>query len=231
MRRVRAFRRRPEAPCRFSTWLAVVVKNVALDHMRSRDGRFRPFRVIDAMDEPDRLIFEYYHHQGRSLEEVRSLLAERHGIRLTESDADARVARVSALLTPSQRWRLLARIHEKRGPLPLDAVDGEAPGAGQVVAEAGEQDDPERPLLKQAAARALDDAFRSMEPPQRLALTLRFRDGLAVKEVAGFMHVTPEEASRLEGAGLARVREAVRRHGVSRPDIETKSLSLPWTGA
>src|SRR5687767_11800942 len=54
MRRVRAFKFRPEAPCRFSTYLAVVVRNLALDFLRARDGRYRPFKTIEALEPADR---------------------------------------------------------------------------------------------------------------------------------------------------------------------------------
>src|SRR2546428_9574498 len=70
MRRLRSFHYRPEAPCRFSTWLSVVVKNIAVDFIRSREGRFRPFRDVETMEEADRLVFQYYLRDGRALEEV-----------------------------------------------------------------------------------------------------------------------------------------------------------------
>src|SRR5437773_1369392 len=94
MRRVRGFRRRPEAPCRFTTYLMVVVRNLALDHQRSRDGRFRPFTNVAALDETDRIVSEYRLRDGRSLDEVRHLLLQRHGLRLGPDEIEERVARV-----------------------------------------------------------------------------------------------------------------------------------------
>lgn len=41
MRRVRAFTERKAAPCRFSTFVAVVARDIAVDCLRSREGRSR----------------------------------------------------------------------------------------------------------------------------------------------------------------------------------------------
>src|SRR5262245_44004974 len=92
MRRLRSFRYRPEAPCRFSTFLSVVVKNIALDHLRARQGRFRPFQNLADRGETDRLLFGYHIRDGVPLEECRRLLETRHGIRLTAADLSRRAA-------------------------------------------------------------------------------------------------------------------------------------------
>ena len=203
MRRLRSFRYRPDAPCRFSTWLTVVVKNLAVDHMRAQQGRDRPFRNVEAMDETDRLVFDYHLRDGRPLAEVRQILGTRHGIGVGDADLAGRAARVEAALSASQRWRLMARLAERREHLPLDPVSGAAVTVAHEaipLTDAGEN--PEQALRRREETRVLRTALQALPPRERLAVTLRHRDGLSAREVAAVLKVTPEEAERLAGGGL-----------------------------
>jgi RNA polymerase sigma factor (sigma-70 family) len=228
MRRVRSFRRRPEAPCRFSTWLAVVVKNVAVDYIRSRDGRFRPFRSVEAMEEADRLVFEYHVRDGRPLDEVRGLLAGRHGIRMTPSEVADRAARVEAALTPNQRWRLLARQGQARRPMSVDPVAEVAYEDELAVPLADARGGPEASLSAREADEAFERVMATLAPRKRLALALRYRDGLSGSDVAAFLGIGVGEADRLVREGIQEVRERLRRSGVGRPELEAAGMASLW---
>jgi RNA polymerase sigma factor (sigma-70 family) len=225
MRRLRSFRFRPEAPCRFSTWLAVVVKNLAVDHLRAREGRFRPFRRVDAMEEVDRLVFDYHLRDGKSLEEVRHLLETRHGIGVGDVELAGRAARVEATLSANQRWRLMARLSERRDHLPLDPVSGAA-GPEESIPLADARGDPEHALRSLEADRALRSAMEAIPPRERLALTLRYRDGMSARQSAVVLDVTPAEAERLAREGVRKVRESLGRAGMTPPDFEN-ALAVP----
>jgi RNA polymerase sigma factor (sigma-70 family) len=221
MRRLRTFQFRAESPCRFSSWLAVVVKNLALDHLRAREGRFRPFRKVDAMDEIDRLIFDYSLRDGKPLEEVRHLLEARHGIGVGEVELADRAARVEAALSANQRWRLMARISARREHLPLDPVSGTAglqPDKAIPLADA--RGDPERALRSREAGRALRSAMEAIPPRERLAVTLRYRDGMNARQAAMVLNVTPAEAERLAREGVRKIRESLGRAGMAQLDFE-----------
>ncbi|HZN04043.1 MAG TPA: sigma-70 family RNA polymerase sigma factor [Candidatus Polarisedimenticolia bacterium] len=208
MRRLRSFRYRPEAPCRFSTWLTVVVKNLAVDYLRSKQGRDRPFRNVEAMDEIDRLVFDYHLRDGRPLREVRQILGTRHGLGVGDADLAGRAARVEAALSASQRWRLLARLAERREHLPLDPVSGAAVAVThEAITPTDAGENPEQALRHREEGRALRLALLAIPPRERLAVTLRHRDGLSAREVAAVLKVTPEEAERLARAGAQNLRE------------------------
>lgn len=235
MRRIRSFRFRPEAPCRFSTWLAVVARNLALDALRSREGRFRPFRSVDALDEPDRLLFEYHTRDGRPLEEARGLLRDRHAIHLTSREAEKRVARVEGMLSPGQRWRLLSRLAHRRRPLSIDpiadvAVTYARAGDGDPVTIplTGNAGDPETPMRNDQAARLFDEAFHAIPERQRLAMTLRYRDGLSSREVGLTMKLDSGEADRLAREGLRLIRERLGTMKVDHADLESAGLVSLW---
>ena len=235
MRRIRSFRFRPEAPCRFSTWLAVVARNLALDALRSREGRFRPFRSVDSLDEPDRLLFEYHMRDGRPLEEARSLMRDRHAIRLTSREAETRAARVEGLLSPGQRWRLLSRLAHRRRPLSIDPIADVAVGSSRAddgdpvtIPLRGSAGDPETPLRNDEATRIFDEAFQAIPDRQRLAMTLRYRDGLSAREVGQTMKLDTAEADRLAREGIHLMRERLEKMNVDHADLETSGLVSLW---
>ena len=228
MRRLRSFRFRAESPCRFSTWLTVVVKNLAVDHLRARDGRFRAFRRVDAMEEIDRLIFDYHLRDGKPLEEVRHLLEARHGLPVGDVELAERAARVEAALSANQRWRLMARLSERRDHLPLDPVSGSArPYPEGAIPLADAWGDPERALRSREAGRALRSAMEAIPPRERLALTLRYRDGMSARETALILNVTAAEAERLARDGVRKVRESLGRAGMAPPDFENALAAPP----
>lgn len=228
MRRVRTFRRRPEAPCRFSTWLSVVVKNLAVDFIRSREGRYRPFRSVSGMGEADRLLFEYHVRDGRGLEESRNLLVSRHGIRMSTREASSRVALMNARLSPSQRWRLLSRLIERRRPYPLDPVADVACGSGRTFPIEDDRGDPERPVRSREARAALLSAMASVPARKRLAMILRYGDGHTAHEVAALMDLPEREADRLAREGIDELRDRLRKAGVARADLDPAFLAGIW---
>lgn len=218
LRRLRAFRFRPEAPCRFATWLSVVVRNLAIDQIRSRDGRVRPFRNIARLQGIDRWVFEYHVRDGIGLSELARRLEHEHGVRFDESALAEAAGRVRRQLSPSQHWRLLARLAERRGALPIDPVSGVADPRG----------DPEVDLRRSEAGRALRGAIDAVAPRQRLALALRYRDGMSASEVAEILRVDPAEADRVTREGVERLRSALERSGYGATDFEPATLGGLW---
>ena len=232
MKRVRTFQQRPDAPCRLSTYLTVIAKNMAVDFLRAKEGRYRPFRKVATMDETDRLLFEYHVRDGQSLEETRSLLQGRHGIRLSLEEASRRAAAVAAVLSVNQRWKLLARLASRRRALSIDPVGESAlrDGRSSLPLQSG-RGDPERPLREEQAKRIIEEALASLEPRQRLALTLRFRDSLSREEVARTLALVPSQAEALIREAVGRVRSSLARSGVDRKDLDHPGWASFWSEA
>jgi RNA polymerase sigma factor (sigma-70 family) len=229
MRRVLAFRERPDAPCRFSTYLAVVCRNLALDHLRAKAGRYRPFKCVAALEETERLLFEYHVREGRSLEETRSLLRGRHGIRLGSREIAARSASVTAALSASQRWKLLSRLASRRPSLSIDPVADAALGSGRAFALRSEAGDPERSLREGEAVRVLEEALQGIGSRRRLALTLRYRDSLSFEEVARTLGTDFPEAEQIIQEGLQRLRARLEASGIQLLDLESAGWSFLWS--
>jgi len=226
MRRVHAYRPRPDAPCRFTTYLAVVVRNLALDQLRARHGRFRPFAIVDGLDPADRLIFDYVLRQGRGADETIALLEGKHGLRIDRDELARRSERLDGMLSRDQRWRLLAGKWGPKRHVPLDESDlGTSSSAGRP-----ERFDPAEALLTQDAGRVLREALAAVPPRQCLALVLRYRDGLDVGRVAVVMSASDHQVERWSRQGARRLRRRLERAGLRRVDFETLDLAAIWPG-
>jgi RNA polymerase sigma factor (sigma-70 family) len=225
MRRVRAYRFRPEAPCTFRSYLAVVVRNLALDFVRSTRGRYRPFKQIAGLSGTDRLIFDYHLKERRPLAEVAHLLEAKHGVRLRRRELRQRSERIESSLSDCQRWRLLSRVWAGRRPLPVDPVDGAttATGGGLALRSAGK--DPEAELDSESARTAFREALAGIEPRKRLALALRYKDGLKVREVARVMRATEKQVEHWVREAVTVIREHLVRSGFTRDDLDPDQLT------
>ncbi len=103
----------------------------------------------------------------------------------------------------------LRRLQEKRvrraGPLP------ETPAGGL---EARSTPPLQKAVGTEAAARfegALHEAWGTLTPKECLAVLLKYRDGLDQRRIAGLLGVGEPRVSRLVQAGVAKLREAVRK--------------------
>jgi len=230
MRRVGSYRFRPETPCTFRSYLAVVVRNLALDFVRASHGRYRPFKNIAGLSGTDRWIFEYHLKERRPLAEVKHLLEARHGVRLDPAELARRSARIEDALSPSQRWRLLSRVWAGRSPLPVDPVDGATTATGGGLALRSTSKNPAAVLDSKLARAALRDAVAAVEPRKRLALALRYKDGLKIREVARVMRATEKQVEHWVREGTAAIRESLVSSGFTRDDLDPDLLAGLWDG-
>lgn len=225
MRRVRAYRVRPETPCTFRSYLAVVVRNLGLDFVRASRGRYRPFKHVVGLSGTDRLIFEYHLKERRPLVEVGHLLEARHGIQLRPEELKQRSARIENSLSHSQRWRLLSRVWAGRRPLPVDPVEGATTATGGGLALRSPRRSPDAALTSKSARNAFREALAGVEPRKRLALALRYKDGLKMREVARVMRATEKQVEHWVRDGIATIREHLVRSGFTSDDLDPDQLT------
>jgi len=227
MKRVRSYRYRPDAPCTFRSYLAVVVRNLALDFVRASEGRYRPFRFLDRLDETDRRIFEYNLRDRRPLEEVGRLLDGRHGIQIDAAELKRRSGRIEDAMSPNQRWRLLSRFWARRPPLHIDPVKDSA-GTEATVPIRSELPDPATALDSKTAGEEMRRALERLEPRKRLALVLRYRDGLRVREAARVLQATEKQVEHWLSDGTAVIRDYLKHRRVLRDDLDPDQLDEMW---
>jgi RNA polymerase sigma-70 factor len=75
---------------------------------------------------------------------------------------------------------------------------------------------------------ALAGAWAALTPRERLAVLLRYRDGLSGREIARLMGVGEPRVSRLIEAGLTRLQEGIRRQMPETPPGTSSPDSAVW---
>lgn len=176
-RRLRSFRH--DGTASFRTWLVAVVANLCADWRRKEHGRERPLRCVAHLAELDQQVFRCIYLRRMSRSQCVQALAPRFP-GLTEAAVSEINARLFALLTPQQRWRLSVRtptLMPIAGGADTDDEDPawqmETPGPG-----------PDQLAQEEQEQRQLRDALSQLPARERLLLRLRFEQGLTLAEVA-----------------------------------------------
>lgn len=228
LRRCRAYRLRPERPRSFGAYLTVVTKNLVVDFIRSTNGRYRPFASMANLDVADRLIFEYHLRDQVPLGQVRRLLEKRHGIRMRQTPLDWRAERIERSLSSSQRWRLLSRRSALREPFSIDPTHEAVWIDEKAIPLRSGCRNPEAQAGVNLAGVALRQALEKIEPRKRLALALRFKVGLKVREAAQVMRATDSQVEHWVREGSAAIREELRTRSITREDLDIDRLEEVW---
>lgn len=162
MARLRRYTDAPQHTARFSTWLVVVVRNLAVDWYRSRDGRRRLTAAAERLSPLQQAIYREVFLNGFSHAETYEIVRARERADLTFGHflrELAAVYRAIGIRTPA-RW---PRDHEPDASATVEADD---------TAAAAE--------MRQALHRALAD----LSAEQRLAVQLYVIDEVPAAEVA-----------------------------------------------
>ena len=94
-------------------------------------------------------------------------------------------------------------------PLEKDMSTGE-PGPAQVAED-------------HALAETIREALATLTPEQSQVISLKFLDGLSIKEVASIMDKTPGAVKSLQHRGLLGLQQAFRKAGYSEPQPPLES--------
>jgi RNA polymerase sigma factor (sigma-70 family) len=178
--RLRRFK--PKGRARFGTWLWVVVRNLCRDWHRKEFGRLRVFQSINRLTATDQAVYRCVYEQGLSKEETITWL----GIRetgLTRERVDESLQRIQLALTSRQLWLLSVRNYESAS-LEEESETGQKSPKNQITDPAP---DPEVALVLNERYAALEKAFRQLSNPERFLITLRYKKGLTLQEIADLL--------------------------------------------
>jgi RNA polymerase sigma factor (sigma-70 family) len=201
-RRLRSFE--PDGPAAFRTWLMAVVLNLAIDWRRSVRGRARPFKSISEMGPTEIEVYRSVFERGMSLEQAHAALLQ-EGSDLTMSDLSEMVATLHETLTPRQNWLLSVR-HPSLLSIENLAGDSVDPEALSILASS--EDGPDSLAEQSERRRCLMKAMAVLEVDERLAVRLRYQEGLTLREIGRQMNIgDPFRVRRLVDRALKRLRE------------------------
>lgn len=180
----------------FATYLAVVIHNLLRDFRNQRLGKWRPTAAARRLGETGVLLDTLLHRDRRSLDEAIEILRRNHAVTLSP----AALASMAATLPAHYPRR----------------VEGASTLDDRVAAERADRRlvEGEQARVARQAEAALDQALASLGPEDRLLLSLRYREGFRVSQIARRLHQEPKALyrtfekllvvlrRRLEAAGL-----------------------------
>jgi RNA polymerase sigma factor (sigma-70 family) len=180
-----------EARSLLSTWLVVVARSAAIDHLRAEKGRPRRPDNWDELSDLGRAVYELMFVQRRTPDETRHILAARG-----ELPAGVSLAEIVAELEEQLGDRTLRRLAWDIHAASVGGVSGRLleylEHAAEEAAERGLELSPERQLLHTQARRTLDrvhEAMQALPEQERRALELRFHEGWQAERIGAELGV------------------------------------------
>ena len=213
-------RRHDPAHGTLRAWLAVVVRHVIADWVRSRAGRRRLFGAIKALPELEQRVFELYYWEQRRPSEIVELLGGRGGRRLALADVLAALDRIHETLSQRQLAELASMAVRARPPEALDV-----PEETRTREPADTRGDPELALRRKEADRVFGEALARLTPEEAAIVRLKFVQGLTHREIQQALQLERLTDDRVKGI-LARLRTLLSGGGPGAVDTSISGLAF-----
>jgi RNA polymerase sigma factor (sigma-70 family) len=178
-----------------TAWLSTVVRRMLVDWVRSNQGRKRLFGSVKALSGVDQRIFELYYWRRHTPAEMASLVVDDTGHAIGLSAVFAALERVERALTERQRAELITLAARTSSAVSIEDEEGEP-----VIPVASDAPGPEAAMLAAHDQRALDAALATLDPEDRVIVSMRFIDGLTLPEIKRALHLpslSPERVSQI----------------------------------
>jgi len=188
-------RRHDPAKGSLGAWLAVLVRNVIVDWVRSRTGRRRLFGSIKRLAPLDQRVFELFCWENRSAAEMVGLLEAEFQSPSLADVLDA-LERVQTALTDRQRIELMTMTARATRAISLDAApDGNDRPYDLPDPSADTDRDVQARELESLLARALGEL-----PVEDAAIArLKYGEGLSLKQLRDALHLDQLTDERVQG--------------------------------
>ena len=210
-------RRHDPAKGALGAWLAVLVRNVLVDWVRSRAGRRRLFKSIKELPALERRVFELFYWENRTAAEMVGLLDVELGSPSLASIFDA-LERVQAALTERQRAELLAMAARAASPVSLDATADEDDRPHDAP---DPNADLERDVHAKEVDHVLEEAIRRLPPEDAAIVRLKYVEGLSLNQIREALHLDRLTEPRIRG-----ILETLKKHLADRHVDATDAAAL-----
>lgn len=211
--------------CRFDTWLAVVVRNLAIDVLRAWHGRRMLPRAVARRPGWQKSLFRLVYWEGRTVAEAYEILTTGGEFSGTLAEVADTLHDLHATLPASSRLPLprVVSLESPREPGDLE---------GTVSMEIPDQE-AAAPHERQLAADAhlrLARVMSELDPNERLLLRMYFIEGVGAAELVRVIGVRNRSQVYTKVHGLLdRIRKALQAEGLSISDLD-RLLDFDWLG-
>ncbi|MCR4438954.1 MAG: sigma-70 family RNA polymerase sigma factor [bacterium] len=193
LRRLKRFVCDPYAPCKLTTWLVPVIRNLVIDWFRHKEGRKRPSRCIAALPELTQMVFKYCYQQGYTPGEAFELIRTRHDPRLRFEEVSRALDQIHDALAGAKMWAV-ARAMLRNAP--AYPVEGERASEDRPEIElSAPEAPPDMETQMVQLRRTLQEAIESLPAHEQLLLRLRFEETLSASEIADLLHLRDSRAA------------------------------------
>jgi DNA-directed RNA polymerase specialized sigma24 family protein len=199
-------RRRDVSRGALESWLAVLVRNVVVDWVRSRAGRRRLFGAVRRLDPFDQRVFELYYWQDRTPSEIAGVLGDAGAAGLIRV-LDA-LERIGSVLSERHRSELISMTLRARSMASLESSMEE----GMDVRD--DRPDPELAVRGRETAALLASALAHLPSEDAAILRLKYVQGLTHRQIERALRLgrlTDERVAALTRTLRARLAEPVAR--------------------
>jgi len=205
--------------CKFTTWLAAVIFNLAREWIRSSRGRRRLFKSIKDLSRTDRLVFQFYFWEGYSVGQIAKLLRSKEHIACNVSDVNHRLASIERQLSRDHRWRLVTALLRSAGPVSIDRPRAEV-SENFAIELPDRREDCGAQLERHEARGFLSRLISELPDEERLAIKLRFERGMTAREVALALGVRNyKRVYEIQGRALSKLADGLKQQGVELRDF------------
>lgn len=219
-RRLRQYRGRgSRGTCRFTTWLAAVVFNLAREWIRSSRGRRRLFRSVRDLNRTDRLVFKYYFWEGYSAGQIAQVLRSRGHKGCDAAEIGHRLASIERQLSRDHRWRLVTSLLRSAGPVSIDRphfVVGDSP----TFEVSDERQEGVEKLARMEALELLIRLIEQLPDEERVAIKLRFNRAMTAREISVVLGIRNyKRVYEIQGRALSTLAEGLKKRGFELSDF------------
>ncbi|MEM7305544.1 MAG: sigma-70 family RNA polymerase sigma factor [Planctomycetota bacterium] len=200
----------------FRPWLAVVVRRLAIDVLRSLHGRPTPPRAVQRMSPVQQRLFQLLYRERRRLEEAYDVLVAEDTFSGTYAELAVEVRGLEDGLPASARVAAAT----PRRPARAAGGAGEDDGAPPEPVDRGSQP-PSELLARRAAHEGLAGILAELSQNERLLLRAYYIEGATARDVARLVGATSERSvyDRVQ-ALVGRLRAALERAGLGPDDLQ-----------
>lgn len=202
-----------------SSWLVVVVRNVAVDWVRSRVGRRRLFGCIKELPAFEQRVFELYYWDDKMPTEIVGTLGSELRREVAIVEVFDALGRIESVLTERHRTELLSMATRARPAVPLDDPEG------GVIDPPAPAADPEAAMGAQQINERFGAALAELPQEDAAIVRLKYVQGLTNAQIKKALHLKDLSEERVK-AILDNLRAALTRSRIGVADIETPGLAF-----
>jgi RNA polymerase sigma factor (sigma-70 family) len=213
-----------------AAWLAVVVRRVTIDWVRTRAGRRRHFASIGRLGKLERRAFELKYWHDPPPADYAASLSALLGRPVHAHEADAALERVERALDQRHRAELCAALTRTTPAVSIDRLEGDA-----SIPMPDQQPDPEARVLRAEVAAELSRLMARLPDDDRQMLQLKFAHGCSHREISSALGVDVSD-DRVRRAA-ARLRALVEHRRLRYADVSIPGIHFlttiplrPWPG-